>query len=466
MEDQSLVQFANRLGDAIMSEKPLMAVLGTDESAVFAVVNKCVALLVDQPIRIVRIRGSRNSPLTLSRIVQELDAGKRGEPAMDDDELIVRVLARPGNKQGRVLLIIEHAELLPLRTLMFLQVVSTVFGTTTPRLQLLFSAHPKFKKLIEKDELAGIQDRLETIIQVASASIEPVSKLPASYPMNGSGIRRKSVNTSDKNHRKGIFISLCVCILAGLLFMFIKQDASGIVSGSDDAALVPGLVTANPSVAGMTAQSPSKSTDVQPLLSLPPMSQTTTLEPSRLSMPPQPAIQDPDTASTIQPTKRQSWPAGEQLTRLREEFDHFITRTEWGSKRPSENERLRLFNEFLQWNYGVLGSTTELPAQTISSLVSHARVTLKFLKNSVSGKSAAHRFATTLHPSVALVQVRSVTEVPKTFELRYFAQEDEVIAKALMQSLEASDVIWTARIIPDAQPAPIAHTIELWIPFR
>ena len=161
-----LRQSADRLANAIILGEPMTAALGTDEIAVLAVVDESIEQLLSHPIRVVRFRGVPGSPLTLPRIVQELGASKRGGTSADDDELIVRVLAKPSGGEGRTLLVIEQAEVLPARTLAFLQVISTVFGARTPSLQLLFAGHPRFERLIEKDELSGIRDRLGTMIQV------------------------------------------------------------------------------------------------------------------------------------------------------------------------------------------------------------------------------------------------------------------------------------------------------------
>ena len=128
-----------QLADAVRQAKPVVALLGTDTIAVSAAVDGCLALLSDDPIRVVRVRGLPGAPLTLSQIVEEIGAHQGSGPRVDDDELIVRVLATRSHGEDQVVLLLEQAELLPLRTLAFLQVALTVFGTRTPRLQLLFA---------------------------------------------------------------------------------------------------------------------------------------------------------------------------------------------------------------------------------------------------------------------------------------------------------------------------------------
>ncbi len=462
--------FADQLTAAVAHKEPVMAVLGVDKSAVLAVVDECIRSLLDQPLRIIRLRGSQGSPLTLPRIVQELGAAERGELPVDDDELIVRVLARSSTKKDRVVLVIEQADLLPMRTLAFLQVISTVFNATAPRLQLLFAGHPRFMELIGRGELAGLKEQIETVVQVANA---PTVMAPGTSTLYHAGTSRVGTGpptaTAATHYKKPLVLSAALIVLIGAALAVLQQNLSGADGRDENIAPVADSARVGPAAAGMAAQPPLRPTEAQPpLLPNPP----TASAPSRLLTPPQLGNRDPDPAAATQPAKRRSVPSGEPLARLREEFEHFLAQTERGSKRQSEGERSRLFNEFLQWNYGASGSGPE-PAPQAAGIPapSQARVTLHFLAGSTSGKEAARQLATELRPTVALARTRSVADVPKTFELRYFAQEDESLAKTLAQLMQAPDAAWTVRIMPDLRPlaAPrtlMPHTIEVWIPLR
>jgi hypothetical protein len=459
IRNASAAGFADRLRDAITHEEAVVAVLGTDADAVLAIVNDCVEMLADQPIRVVRFGGSQGSPLTLPRIVRELGAAERGGPPADDDELIVRVLTKPRSKQGRTLLIIEHAELLPLRTLVFLQIISTVFGAVTPMVQIVFAGHPKFKLLIERDELTGLRDRLGTVIQVASA---PASMVPsiAVRPKDSGTARNKASPNFISGHRKKVLVLLVglLTVIGGALAI-LQQSRYGVVNEGRNAAATSDLAQADPPANGMIAQTPPPSPA--------PLPQTAAPEPSRLSTPPQSSVEQPDSMTTAQPAMRQGKLTNEQLARLRGEFDHFLAQTKWGSGRQSESERSRLFNEFLLWNYGAAGGGLELSPQILAvPLLSRARVTVHFPAGSASGAAMARRFAATLRPSVALARTRSAANVPAVFELRYFAPEDEGVAETLAQMLQSPDVTWSVRMMPGSQPAPAPHTVEFWIPLR
>ncbi len=461
--------FADQLTAAVARKEPVVAVLGVDEGAVLAVVDECIGSLLDQPLRVIRIRGSQGSPLTLPRIVQELGAAERGQLPVDDDELIVRVLARSSTKKDRIVLVIEQAHLLPMRTLAFLQVISTVFNATAPKIQLLFAGHPKFMEMVGRDELAGLQEQLETVVQVANAPTVMAPSASAPYRTETSSTGAGPLTVPAATHRKKtLALSAALIVLIGAAFTALDQNLSSADDRDKNVAPAAGSTKAGLAAASVAAQPPLRPAEAQPP-SPPP---ATASESSRLLTPAQPGNRDPDPAAATQPAKRRSTPSGEQLARLREEFEHFLAQTEWGSKRQSEGERSRLFNEFLQWNYGAPGSGPEpsLQAAGIPAL-SQARVTLHFLAGSTSGKETARQLATELRPTVALARTRSVADVPKAFELRYFAQEDESLARTLAQLLQAPDVTWTVRIMPDLRPPAASrmlapHTVEAWIPLR
>lgn len=423
-----------------------MALLGSDNGAVQAAIDQCIALLPDQSLRIIRIRGAQGSPLTLSRIIRELGAGEHTGAPADDDELIVRLLAKPGGNGGRVVLVIEQAERLSARTLAFLQVISTVFGARSPGIQLLFAGHPSFEQLISTDELAGIRDRLETIVHVASTPATAVPRRLAQQSSRGADARGKAPARPFFVRRKKALAALLavIVIAAGASLATVWRTA--MEPAIDDTG-------ADPSLGGRSAQPSPQPPSAQPSPALPPQAVT--------------PVPDPGPATAASPERRRPLPSGEQLARLREEFDRFLAQTEWGSKRQSESERQRLFNEFLQWSYGATASNAE-PPPPLAALpsLSRTRVMFYFQKGSANGEGVARRFATTLRPSVATARTRSVAEVPKTFELRYFAPEDEAAAEALARMLQTPEITWLVRIAPDTKPMPAPHTIEFWIPLR
>jgi len=471
IEDSPLRPPVNRLADAILREEPVMALLGVDDSVVQATIDECLTLLPDQSLRIIRVRGTPGSPVTLSRIVRELGtsepgrehAGERAGAPADDDELIVRMLAQPNGKCG-VVLVIEQAERLSMRTLAFLQVISTVFGARTPGLQVLFAGRPDFTLLLQTDELAGLRDRLGTIIHATSAA-------------SGAAPNRSVSRSSDRgrvngNVRVPLFsarwqkalasLLLLTTIAAGAVLATAWRSTTKPVGGGTDAAPSSPIQDDFPS-AGPIQPAPQPP-NTRPLTALPPRAGL--LDPS-LPSSPQPGAAHSDHATTASPDSRRSLPNGERLTQLREEFNQFLAQTELGSKRQSESERSRLFDEFLQWNYGASTSNAKPSAQVAAPpSLSRARVTFYFPTGSLNGEGMARRFSTTLRPSVASARTRAAADVPKTFELRYFVPEDETAAEALAQMLQTPEITWLVRIIPDAKPARAPHTIEVWIPLR
>ena len=192
------------LTDAVRQAKPVMALLGTDALAVAAAVDGCLASLSADPIRVVRVRGLPGTPLTLSRIVEEVGVSHREGRPVDDDELIVRVLATRSRGETQVVLLLEQAELLPLPTLAFLQVALTVFGTRTPRLQLLFAGHPKFISLIDREELAPLRDRLGPVVRVHTPLAGPGGQpMPRRVQLGGTAAAPRTLAGSSRRRSRG-----------------------------------------------------------------------------------------------------------------------------------------------------------------------------------------------------------------------------------------------------------------------
>ena len=364
---------AAQLAEAIRQERPVMAMLGMDTAPVSAALDECIELLRDDPIRVIRIRGLPGAPLTLPRIVEELGADQPDRQGADDDELIVRVLASRGNKETLVALIIEQAELLPLPTLVFLQVASTVFGTRTPRLQLIFAGHPRFEQLLVRGELAGLRDRLQSVVRVARLPVAAAPATPARVASVDAASRPHASRRFGRGAKVLVALLGSMLIIAAATFALTRPDA---VQRSSQAArpVPPSAMRADPPLTATAlpslAQPQNTPSPVSPPLAVapppaaPPAAALQTAPPrpapSQLASPdplrPQagapPSVRDGSPLPTIPRNERGTAPSGEQLTRLRGEFDRFLAQTEWGSKRLGEGERARLFKEYLRWNYG------------------------------------------------------------------------------------------------------------------
>lgn len=349
---------AAQLADAIRQGRPVVALLGVDTVPVSAVLDECIGLLLDDPVRVIRVHGLPGVPLSLPRMVEELGAGRHeGQPA-DDDELIVRVLARRSDQETQVVLVVEQAELLPLSTLAFLQVALTVFGARTPRLQLVFAGQARFEQLLVRGELAALRERLEVVIHLARP---PVSADPAApdqaAPVGVAGRQRPARGLGRGAKILAALVTLLV--VGAATFALTRHDAAqqaSQVKGSapvkvTQAAPTPTVTPALPLPQPQVLQAPSPSIPPQP--APPEPSQTETVVP--------PGLQDASPAPAAPGVERGTVPSGDQLTRLRGEFDRFLAQTEWGSKRLGEGERARLFNEYLRWNYGVAGAKAGPP---------------------------------------------------------------------------------------------------------
>lgn len=356
----------------------MLALLGMDAAPVSAAIDECMELLRDDPIRVIRIRGLPGVPLTLPRIVEELGADQPGAQAADDDELIVRVLASRGNQESLVALIIEQAELLPLPTLAFLQVASTVFGTRTPRLQLIFAGHPRFEQLLVRGELAGLRDRLQSVVRVARLPVAAAAATPARVASVDVASPPRTTRHAGRNAKILVGLLGTMLVVGAATFAITQQDAvpqaskvtgtvpqnAGRADPPSPGAPVPSPARPQPAPspasppqtaapqATAPQTNPPRPAPPQPSPSQPTQPQPAPPDPPRTQSAAPPGIRDASPVPAVPRNERGAIPSGEQLTRLRGEFDRFLAQTEWGSKRLSESERTRLFNEYLRWNYG------------------------------------------------------------------------------------------------------------------
>lgn len=370
-----------QIADAVRQAKPVVALLGTNAQAVLAAVDGGLARLSAEPIRVVRVRGLPGTPLTLSQIVEEIGANHRGAPRADDDELIVRVLATRTHGESQVVLLLEQAELLPLPTLAFLQVALTVFGTRTPRLQLLFVGHPKFLHLIDRDELTPLRDRLGPVVRVQAPLAGPDrgAAVPRRVELGGTAAKRRAVAGS--NRRRWLFTAvptLLLAVVAAILgtdwYATARRPTQALIAPTPPAQSDPALAPAPPGNAppyapavpprgaGAEAALAPSSPEADAATVPPPAPPSREPDVAALPAPqPPPTSREPEVAAPPPPPERRALPSSEQLARLRGEFDRFLAQTEWGSKKLSENERSRLFNEYLRWNYGTLAATPGTP---------------------------------------------------------------------------------------------------------
>lgn len=391
-----------RLLEAVRQAQPVVALLGTDMAGVSAVLDECIARLSDDPIRVVRVHGLPGVPLTLARIVEEIGANEHDGSRGDDDELIVRVLATRSGGESQVVLILEQAELLPLPTLVFLQVALAVFGVRTPRLQLLFAGRPKFAYLIDRDELAPLRDRLDTVVRVPPPPVDPQPGLAMLRRAELSEAATPRIEAGSNRRRRALTAvsALMLVTAAATLAQFwygaahppiagsipVFDPAPAQIDRSAEAQVLPQDVQPPPAPASPPE---AQAMPPNPEPAVPPQNQFLPQEevqppalpseaqalPQEASPPPAPAPLSPQAAEPepnppLLPSRepevaaapeRRALPSSEQLTRLRGDFDRFLAQPEWGSKRLSENERSRLFNEYLRWNYGTLAATPDAP---------------------------------------------------------------------------------------------------------
>ena len=468
MHHNNLSSYLNRVLYAVMHGDSVMVIVGVDKNAVLAVVNECCRHLVHQAMRVVRLRMSPDAPLTLKDIIQELVPVDQSMLPVEDDELIVYMLARHQRRQEATLLIIERAEHLPLQTLIFLQMLVTGCSASIPQIQIIFTGDPKFLELVQRDELGDMRDRLGTVVQIAASSAgTALSTMPLAFLQKIQRICRMQIYDDGVSRIVIVGIAVVILLCGGFITRTLYQHLDDVAYAVEGATIATGDVRAGLADSAAIHESLSDLSEPKALMVPRQLSSVATSRGVNPVTPLPAEGHEPDPTAPSDLHERHDWPAGEQLTRLRRDFEQFLAQTERGPKRHSNVERSRLFNEFLQWSYGVSnsGPTPGLRSATVP-LPSSARVTMYSLAGSANGTRVARQLMQKLEPSMTHIRARAVRNVPGIFELRCFTQEDKLAADMFAQWLQDSDIMWTVRVMPDSRQRSTLHTFELWIPLQ
>ena len=460
--------YADQILRAIADRQSVMAIVGSDDVSVSAIVNECSRRHDQQAARIAVIVGTPDATITLYDIIRRLIPVEQGTLPADDDELILYMLASGRYKHEPVLLIIQRAELLPLRTLIFLQMLVTGCSAVVPHLQLLFAGHPTFLNRLQRQELGDLHDRLGTTAMVPASSSRTTLHKISQRCLELSRRIYRMTNIDGKRSRAAvvglaILVLVCGSLLARTFYQPPKDAAYIGANATNSAGSAEASLGNSPALDPSLSDRPAATVPMLP--GQPPTAAT--MGRANPSAPSKTGDHELDTIAPGNSAERPDGLASEQLMRLRRDFERFLAQTDWASRRSSDGERSRLFTEFLQWSAG--GSTsgpTPAPKSAAVPLSANARVTLYSAQGSANGTRVARQIMQKLQPSVTRIRARTVNNPANVFEVRYLLQEDKPAAEQLAKWLQDADMTWTVRAITEPRQKSATHTFELWIPLQ
>ncbi len=430
---------------AIIAANPATRIAGL-EAAAAAMANGSVAS--------VRVGNPLNSPLTLQRILFQIDLdGGEDDADADDEAHLVRLLEQRRGAQDRIVLVVERAETLDLAALLSLQQIAGAPGAV----HVLFVGAPAFWALLNDAELAPLRRALTgqgtepaavtvptpatPVITAPVAPVRPPAGIIPDHPIDPVAEPRPAM--SARSGRRwwivaavGVVATLAsgaaaVFAPGGLFYYAVPQRDMPTRAGEGgtvhlEQPPVPSWLTPP------TPPAPASPSRQVATPELPP-----TMQAGSLAPPASPALPP---AARSEPAQLPSAP-GHNPDALTD------------AQRDAQSE------QSLSWQLG----DAALPA---APSFSESRVVIHYRGGSAAGEAEAARLAAVVAPLAARVQTRVVTDTPSAPVIRFFHPEDGEQARQLAAALSGLGPRWDVRDFGDFRPKPSRGTIEVWTPMR
>ena len=435
---------------AIIAAAPAVRVAGLQAATASFAEAGAISMRVGNPL---------SSPLTLRRILFQIDQGAGGDDAdMDVEAHLARFLEERRGAHSRIVLVAEQAETLDTAALLSLQRLASAPGA----LQILFVGAPAFWALLDDTRFAPLRRALMIGREVEPAVVAPtasfVSALAAPVPPahdtlleHPAGITSGSRPVAGARSGQrwwvagavGLAVSLALCAAAvlapGGLFYYATPQRNvpthlGIESGSGQppAALQPASPTSRAMSTPAASSLPETAAPARPsALQAPPAASSAARAGTQQTHPPLDSAQPPNVPSR---------------------GPDALTNAERGTQ-SGQSEQSQ------SWQPSDAASPVALPP-------SEGRVVIHYRGGSGAGEAEADRLAVVATPLAARVQTRVVADTPSTPMIRFFHSEDGERARQLAGALSTGGQRWEVRDFGDFRPRPSPGTIEVWTPMR
>jgi len=453
-------QDAGLPGAADVPDRPrCAAIIAANPAVRVAGLQAAATSLAEAGTASVRVGNPLSSPLTLRRILFQIDLDGGGNEAdVDDEAHLARLLVGRQGAQDRIVLVVERAETLDTAALLSLQRLAGAPGAV----QVLFVGAPAFWALLGDARLSPLCRALMTGRQTEPAAVAPsapvVSALAAPVqPADGALPDRPA----------GITFGSRPAASAWSGWRWWVAGAIGLAATSAlgaAAVLAPGGL--------FYYAAPQRDVPTYPDVAAGPGQPPATARPESLTAPmaSAPAASSlPQMAVPARPSALQAPPAASQAARAgtQQTPPHLdpaqppndpgrgadpLTNAQGGTRsRQSEQSQ--------SWQPGDAAS----PAAPSPS---EGRVVIHYLSGSGAGAAEADRLAGAAASFAARVQTRMVADTPSAPVIRFFHPEDGARAHQLAGALGGPGPRWDVRDFGDFRPRPSPGTIEVWTPMR
>ena len=447
------------LGDAIRTNVPMMALLGSTQQA--ADVETAIREFAEDEIGFIRINNPLGSPLSLERLVLQVTGETADDTTSDDVEKVLRALVARSTMRRRIVLIVEKAETLSAEALEFLHGVSRLSHPSLAFVQVALVGTSALGARIADDRTYLI-GRAPDIPPVATTALRAPTLEPRAW------VRSITIPTRSRS-QKLILAGLGLCGVVAVLFMVVGLSQHETTTSSP--TLPPTLAPERPLAPPLAAPSPTAEPQTIATQASPPAAPVQPAGQLLTPSPPELAQASPQASPVELPPLPPADPptddAAAARVRLYREFNAFIGSRDLG-KRLSEAERQALFQEYLARHQSMppsaqIASPTELAAPRVSEA---SQVLLFFAAGSDQDRKAAEQQAELLQDRVASIALRPEADMPAVPTIRYEFPADRAAAFALAQTVSAPRGAWQVEDMTTSPKRSEPGTIEMWLPRR
>ena len=407
----------------------------------------------------VRVGNPLSSPLTLRRILFQIDQGAGVDGAdMDVEAHLARLLKERQGAHNLIVLVAEQAETLDTAALLSLQRLASTPGA----LQVLFVGAPAFWALLDDTRLFPLRRALMTGRETEPAVVAPsapfVSALAAPVPPAHGALLEHSVGITFGSRPMAAARSgrrWWVAGVVGLAAFFAFCAAAVLAPGGLFYYATPQRdmpthldVDAGPGQppAGLRPNSPTSPALSAPVASSLPQIAAPARPSALLALP----TASPAARAETQQIHPRLDPA-QPLNALGRGTDALIdAQRSTHSGQPEQPQ---------PWQPSDAASSVAPPP-------SEGRVVIHYRGGSGAGETEANRLAGVVAPLAARVQIRVVADTPSSPVVRFFYPEDEGRARQLAGTLSTAGQRWEVRNFGDFRPQPSPGTIEVWTSMR
>ncbi len=327
----------DRLAEALRAKRRCLTLTGGSRPGRDAVVGDFVATSHD---RTICVANPLAAPLTLLRIMFQVH-GEGMEVDPEDAAAILKTLIAQGEREGRVVLVIQDAETLDQEALLWLQHLVTSMDPAYAPLSILFVGSSAFLAELEDDRFAGL--RRDLINVSLDASPDPVASTQIEIPPAPAAMPEAATSPSIGAPADGIVSPR------------IRRPGSSRLYWAVGATAFLAAIAVTSSVLHRNADEPAGAfVSPQPETGTPagPTSPTSLPAPGdAAAIPPAVVPAEPVPAPAAKaPDSDPAAPSPSQLAeRVRQDFDAFLDRAGRDTAQLTAAQRQALFREYLEW---------------------------------------------------------------------------------------------------------------------